>query len=144
MPLLLSILLAIVVILVTTVVGYVLYMSRDFNIFKKMGIKGPKPMLALGNLLDCLNEGFIRYHRRLYEHYQGEKVLFSVIPASHHHHYNGPLPLRVYVYFFFPPPPIPPPPTHPQIIFLLLFIFRLYILSSSSSSFPLLRLLAIY
>ncbi|XP_060065286.1 cytochrome P450 3A21-like [Ylistrum balloti] len=48
------------ILFVAMIVAYLTYMSWDYNIFKKMGLDGPKPSYILGNLGLFMKEGAVK------------------------------------------------------------------------------------
>ncbi|XP_060064390.1 cytochrome P450 3A24-like [Ylistrum balloti] len=57
------------ILLVATIIAYVVYMSWDYNIFKKMGVDGPKPTLVMGNLGLFFKDGIVKGEIDLYRKY---------------------------------------------------------------------------
>ncbi|GFO11503.1 cytochrome p450 3a11 [Plakobranchus ocellatus] len=49
-------------------------MSRDHNIFKKLGIPGPKPLPLLGNFYQQISQGIFKFQVDMYNQYADSKV----------------------------------------------------------------------
>ncbi|XP_069131273.1 cytochrome P450 3A24-like [Argopecten irradians] len=57
------------ILFVSSIVAYVVYMSWEYNVFKKMGVDGPKPTLVLGNFGTFMSVGMVKAEREFYQKY---------------------------------------------------------------------------
>ncbi|XP_021368001.1 cytochrome P450 3A18-like [Mizuhopecten yessoensis] len=57
------------ILLVGMLIAYVVYMSWDYNMFKKMGVDGPKPSFVVGNMGMFMSEGIVKAEQNLYTKY---------------------------------------------------------------------------
>ena len=77
---LLSIIAALLLLFVILLVIYVIYMSWDHGVFKKMGIPAPTPLPLFGNFFDVLKLGPFNHQEEEYQRYNRQKVDTQFMP----------------------------------------------------------------
>ncbi|XP_033742606.1 cytochrome P450 3A24-like [Pecten maximus] len=58
-----------IILFVAMIVAYIVYMTWEYDIFKKMGVDGPKPTMVIGNMGMFMSEGIVKAERDLYIKY---------------------------------------------------------------------------